>query len=57
MLLSAEASITNFYDIDSEIIVMNLPALNNGGDDVMLMENNSFVIDSLNFSSVLGRRQ
>ncbi|MDZ7767214.1 MAG: lamin tail domain-containing protein [Melioribacteraceae bacterium] len=48
------ASVSDFYDFDSEIIVMNLPSLNNGGDKVILMDDNSFIIDSLTYTSSWG---
>ncbi|KUG24996.1 hypothetical protein ASZ90_005192 [hydrocarbon metagenome] len=54
IVLSKDSSILNFYNIDAKIIVMNLPVLNNTGDDVILLNEYSIVIDSLRYSSSWG---
>ncbi|MDZ7767215.1 MAG: hypothetical protein U5K00_22845 [Melioribacteraceae bacterium] len=46
----------DFYDIDATVIIFDLPALNNGGDKAILMDGNSFIIDSLTYSSLWGER-
>jgi len=54
IVLTKDSSIVNFYSIPSKIIEMNLPALNNPGDDVVLLNENLFVIDSLSYTSAWG---
>jgi len=54
IVLAKDSSILNFYNIDAKIIVMNLPVLNNTGDDVILLNEYSIVIDSLRYISTWG---
>jgi hypothetical protein len=47
IVLTADSSILNFYNISSEIIELNLPALNNSGDAVAIADSLGNIIDSL----------
>ncbi len=47
IVLTADSSILNFYNISSEIIELNLPALNNSGDAVVIADSLGNIIDSL----------
>ncbi len=54
LILVDNADIENFYEIDSEIIVMSLPSLNNGGDKLILYDDISSVVDSLTYDNTWG---
>jgi len=47
VVLSRDSSILNFYDVGSEILVVNLPALNNTGDAIVIKDSLGVIIDSL----------
>jgi hypothetical protein len=47
IVLTADSSILNFYNIPSEIIKFSLPALNNTGDAVMIKDSLGIKVDSL----------
>jgi hypothetical protein len=47
IVLTADSSILNFYNIPAEIIKLNLPALNNTGDAVVINDSLGILIDSL----------
>jgi hypothetical protein len=47
VVISKDATITNFYSIPSEVIVANVPSLNNTGDAVVIKDFNNSIIDSL----------
>ena len=47
IVLTADSSILNFYNVPSEIIKFSLPALNNTGDAVMIKDSIGVIIDSL----------
>lgn len=47
IVLTADSSILNFYNVPSEIIKFSLPALNNTGDAVMIKDSIGVKIDSL----------
>ena len=50
LVLSKDSSVLNFYSIPVEIIVFNLPALNNTGDAVVIKDSIGILIDSINYS-------
>ncbi|RPI75276.1 MAG: hypothetical protein EHM47_03055, partial [Ignavibacteriales bacterium] len=50
IILSRDSSILNFYPIPVDIIVVNLPALNNTGDAIIIKDSIGFLIDSVNYS-------
>ncbi|MDZ7767217.1 MAG: lamin tail domain-containing protein [Melioribacteraceae bacterium] len=54
VVLADDSSFFNIYSSESQVIVMNLPALNNGGDEVKILNNNSFLVDSLEYTSAWG---
>ena len=49
VILSRDSSILNFYPVPVEIIVFNLPALNNTGDVIVIRDSLSVLIDSLSY--------
>ena len=49
VILSRDSSILNFYPVPVEIIVFNLPALNNTGDAIIIRDSLSVLIDSLGY--------
>ncbi|MBT8379091.1 MAG: lamin tail domain-containing protein [Ignavibacteria bacterium] len=54
IVLTADSSIINFYNVPSEIIDLNLPALNNTGDAVVIKDSLGILIDSLFYLPVWG---
>jgi hypothetical protein len=54
IVLSRDSSILNFYPVPVEIIVFNLPALNNTGDVIVIKDSLGILIDSLRFSPEWG---
>ena len=50
-LLTSGDGLHDFYDFTSQIIVMNLPTLNNSGDNLKLIDSLETVIDSVNYLS------
>jgi hypothetical protein len=54
IVLTADSSILNFYNIPSEIIDLNLPALNNSGDAVVIKDSLDVLIDSLFYLPIWG---
>ena len=54
LVIAKDSSILNFYNIPSEIIVTNIPTLNNTGDVVVLKDFNSTQIDSVRYLPVWG---
>ncbi|MDO8550231.1 MAG: lamin tail domain-containing protein [Ignavibacteria bacterium] len=49
IVLSKDSSILNFYTVPVEIIVLNLPALNNTGDAVVIKDSLGILLDSLSY--------
>jgi hypothetical protein len=49
IVLTADSSILNFYNVPSEIIRFSLPALNNTGDAVVIKDSLGVLIDSLSY--------
>jgi hypothetical protein len=47
IVLTRDSSILNYYNVQSEIIEFNLPALNNTGDAVVIKDSIGVIIDSL----------
>lgn len=47
IVLSRDSSILNYYNIPVEIVVFNMPALNNTGDAVVIKDSIGVVIDSV----------
>ena len=54
IVLTADSSILNFYNVPSEIIKFSLPSLNNTGDAVMIKDSIGVKIDSLYYSPEWG---
>ncbi len=49
IVLTADSSVLNYYDIPVQIIKFSLPALNNTGDNVVLKDSLGVIIDSLTY--------
>ncbi len=54
VVLSDDSSLVNFYNIPSAILILNLPSLNNGGDQIVIMDSVGTLIDSVEYSSSWG---
>lgn len=54
IVLSKDSSILNYYNVQSEIIQLNLPALNNTGDAVVIKDSLEVLIDSLSYLPTWG---
>jgi hypothetical protein len=54
IVLARDSSILNFYNVESEIIVFNLPVLNNTGDAVVIKDSLGVLIDSLYYLPAWG---
>jgi hypothetical protein len=50
IVITEDSSITNFYNVTSEIIELNLPSLNNGGDGIVIKDSLNVQIDSVLYS-------
>ncbi|MFC2103304.1 lamin tail domain-containing protein [Bacteroidota bacterium] len=50
IVLTEDSSIINYYNVSSEIIVLNLPSLNNSGDGIKLKDSLNVLIDSVLYS-------
>ncbi|UCH65833.1 MAG: lamin tail domain-containing protein, partial [Ignavibacterium sp.] len=50
IVLTDDSSITNFYNVSSEIIELNLPSLNNSGDGIVIKDSLGVLIDSVLYS-------
>ncbi len=49
IVLTADSSILNFYDVPVQILRLSLPALNNTGDNVVIKDSLGVIIDSLTY--------
>lgn len=49
IVLSRDSSILNYYSVPVDIVVFNLPQLNNSGDAVVLKDSLGILIDSLSY--------
>ncbi len=49
LVISSDATITNFHQISSKLLIRALPSLSNTGDDVILRSNTGSTIDSLKY--------
>ncbi|MGB5893028.1 MAG: lamin tail domain-containing protein [Ignavibacteriaceae bacterium] len=54
VVFADDTSIVNYYNIPSQIVIKNLPALNNSGDKIILLDSLNRTIDSLNYLSSWG---
>ena len=54
VIVTEDSSLLNYFSVHSEIIEANIPALNNGGDAVVIKDINNSVIDSVNYLPVWG---
>ena len=54
VVVTEDSSLLNYFSVHSEIIEANIPALNNGGDAVVIKDINNSVIDSVNYLPVWG---
>jgi len=50
VILTEDSSITNYYNVPSTIIELNLPSLNNSGDGISLSDSFDVLIDSVLYS-------
>jgi Lamin Tail Domain/FlgD Ig-like domain/CARDB len=54
VVFADDTSIFNYYNIPSQVVVKNLPALNNSGDKLILLDSLNRTIDSLKYLSSWG---
>jgi hypothetical protein len=54
VIFSDDSSIHSYYNIPSQVVVQNLPALNNSGDIIILLDSLNRTIDSLSYLSSWG---
>jgi hypothetical protein len=54
VVISDDASITDFYTINSKLIVRSLPGLNNSGDEIRIKNANGVTIDSIKYLPAWG---
>lgn len=54
LIITANFSIKDYYNIDSKIIKISLPALNNSGDILVLKNKENITVDSVNYSVASG---
>jgi len=54
VVFSDDTSIFNYYNISSPVVISNLPALNNSGDKIILLDSLNRTIDSLKYLSSWG---
>ncbi len=54
LILSENESINQFFEINSRVIVVNLPSLNNSGDEIVITDSLGRIIDSLEYKSTWG---
>ncbi|MEN8192344.1 MAG: lamin tail domain-containing protein [Bacteroidota bacterium] len=54
IVLSDDESIHDYYDISSKVININLPSLNNSGDNLKLLDSLKREIDSVNYANTWG---
>lgn len=52
--LSKDETIFDYYDITSTTVIVNLPSLNNSGDNLKLVDQYGNLIDSVNYKSTWG---
>ncbi len=49
LIISKDSSIYNYYSIPCEVIIANLPSLNNSGDAAVIKDSLGTLIDSINY--------
>ncbi|MCF8395247.1 MAG: lamin tail domain-containing protein [Melioribacteraceae bacterium] len=54
VVIADDESIYEYYEIESPVIIINLPSLNNSGDLLMLTDSLNLTIDSVYYSSAWG---
>jgi hypothetical protein len=54
LVISRSAAIVNFYSISSQLLITQIPQLNNNGDAVVIKNQNGRIIDSVNYNSSWG---
>jgi hypothetical protein len=54
LVVSSDSSILKFYNIKSSLLIKKLPALNNSGDCVILIDSLNRCIDSVQYSGTWG---
>ena len=54
MILTESADIANYFELGSEWVTLNLPSLNNTGDNIKLLDSLGRIIDSVNYSQSWG---
>ena len=54
LVISSDSSILNFYNVASPILITNIPALNNTGDNIVLKDFNNIHIDSVSYLPTWG---
>ncbi len=54
LVIASDSTMMNYYNINSYLLVANIPSLNNTGDKILLMDSLGRVIDSLEYSTSWG---
>ena len=54
LVISRDSSIRNYYNVPSQIIIANIPSLNNTGDAVVISDFNGTKIDSVSYLPTWG---
>ena len=54
LVISRDSSIRNYYNVPSQIIIANIPSLNNTGDAVVIRDFNGTKIDSVSYLPTWG---
>ena len=54
LILSESESINDFYKINSRVLILNLPSLNNSGDEIVITDSLGRIIDSVEYKSSWG---
>jgi len=53
-LIISDDSLNNFYSNSFDLFIKNIPSLNNGGDEIVLIDSLGLAIDSINYSNEWG---
>ncbi len=54
LVLTEDETIWDYYEISSHVLILNLPTLNNTGDDLKLIDSLGQIIDSVSYSANWG---
>ncbi len=54
IVITGDSSLTKYYKHEFDVLITNLPRLNNGGDDVILKDKYQNIIDSVSYTNEFG---